>query len=241
MPAFGGQMRSQSGSTKQGGEMETGNGKMGMLIPRMDGFIPLLSELVLLSYHFRTVVRQTRGTSRHMISLLSNPCESKPLPDALTCNMAMEHVQCKCPRNGLFVSHQLCGPSLHLFVCPLRMAPDSFGFIELLQVLFLLVRQRLPLSRKRLVQPLDRTESYNGTANPLVEPSQRDLGHRPTLLLGELLHPRDGLDIDLPQTCLGVILASLCCAILGIWAAEVSSIKRRPLECILADGRLSGG
>lgn len=75
------------------------------------------------------------------------------------------------------------------------MPRDGLWNIQLLQILLLFLRQRLSSHIKRLINPVNTAESNNRTADPLINPRQRNLTHLPALLLSQLLNTRDGLVI----------------------------------------------
>lgn len=132
------------------------------------------------------VLQQTRGTNlSHDLSLSSRSIvfickdEGTYLVNTLTGttqafkNAITDFRMFVPPMEQAFSIHSLA--SLVLVSSPiplhtLRVAHDLLRLVELLQVLLLLVRQCLPPDIASLFQPLDRTESYNGTADPLVDP-----------------------------------------------------------------------
>ena len=64
------------------------------------------------------------------------------------------------------------------------MSRNSLRLIQFLQILLFFIRQRLSPNINRLINPLNTTEPNNRTADPLIDPRQRNLAHLPALLLG---------------------------------------------------------
>jgi hypothetical protein len=74
------------------------------------------------------------------------------------------------------------------------MPADILRSIRLLQILHLLLRQRLSPNLQGLINPLDLANSNNRNIPLLNRPRHRHMTHLPALLLRQLLHPsNDGL------------------------------------------------
>lgn len=111
------------------------------------------------------------------------------------------------------------------------MPDDSLGLVELLEVLFLLLRQDLPLRLNRLVDPLDTAEPDDRARHPLVDPRQRDMAHFPPALFRNFLHARNDLLVDRGRAgCRGVGF------LLAGGAGRVAEFSRRAGEVASAKG-----
>ena len=71
------------------------------------------------------------------------------------------------------------------------MSLNRTRLVQLIQILNLLLRQLLPLRFNRLINPLLTTESNNRARHLRINPSKRNLTHRPALLLRQLLNTVD--------------------------------------------------
>ena len=76
-----------------------------------------------------------------------------------------------------------------------RMPLDNRRLIRLLEILLLLIRQRLAPGLERLVDPLDAAEADDGRRAALVDPGLRDRAHGPAFLLRELFDAVDDRDV----------------------------------------------
>ena len=117
---------------------------------------------------------------------------------------------------------------------PLHVTVDFLRLIQLLQVLLLLLRQRLPRSTNRLVQTLLAAEANDGTGHALVDPRQRNVRHGPASLVGNLHQALDDLLVDLRLTRLALLLrlarAPLRRPELVGPASQVAPAQRRPRD-----------
>ena len=114
------------------------------------------------------------------------------------------------------------------------MTRDRLWLVKLLQVLLYLLRQRLPSNINRLINSFNATEPNNRTANPLIDPSQSNMGHLPAPLLSNLLHSLYSLGINLAETLLKLRLTTGSCAKSFNWTSKMTTSKRCPL-ILLAD------
>jgi hypothetical protein len=113
---------------------------------------------------------------------------------------------------------------------------DRLWLVKFLQVLLFFLSQRLPSNINRLVNSLNATEPNNRTANPLIDPSQSNMGHFPAPLLSNLLHSLYGLGINLAETLLKLRLTTGGCTESFNWTSEMATSERCPL-ILLADIR----
>ena len=109
------------------------------------------------------------------------------------------------------------------------MTRGRLWLVKFLQVLFLFLRQRLPPNSNRLVNSLNATEPNNRTTNPLIDPSQSNMGHLPALFLGNLLHSLYSLSINLAETFLKLRLTTRGCAESFNWTSKMATSERCPL------------
>jgi hypothetical protein len=80
------------------------------------------------------------------------------------------------------------------------MAHNRLGFIQLLQILLLLLRQRLSPRPNSLTHPLNATKADDRTADSLIDPGQCHMAHFPIFLLSKLLHALDYGNICLAES-----------------------------------------
>ena len=118
----------------------------------------------------------------------------------------------------------------------LRVTRDLFWLVKLLQVLLFLIRQRLSSNINRLVNSRSATEPNNWTANPLIDPSQSNVGLFPSPLLSNLLDSLYNLGINLAKTFLKLRLTTGSCAESFNWTSKMATSERCPL-ILLADIR----
>ena len=116
------------------------------------------------------------------------------------------------------------------------MTRDRLWLVKLLQVLLFLLRQRLPSNINRLINSFNATEPNNRTANPLIDPSQSNMGHLPAPFLSNLLDSLYGLGINLAETLLKLRLTTRSCAKSLDWTSKMATSERCPL-ILLADIR----
>src|SRR5277367_6685818 len=124
------------------------------------------------------------------------------------------------------------------------MAHNRLGFIQLLQILLLLLRQSLSPCSNSLIHPLNATKADNGTANPLIDPGQCHMAYFPIFLLGKLLHAVNYGDICLaesaPYRALFFAFGARRVAIVSVRPREVAATERCPLgSCQLVFGIIS--
>lgn len=111
----------------------------------------------------------------------------------------------------------------------LRMPSNRLRHIQLLQILLLLLGQRLAPHAQTLLNALRTTKPNNRTGNPLIDPRQRHLAHLPALLLSQLLYARDRLVVGVGKTFVFLWLGTLGCAEFLKGTREVAAEEGCPL------------
>lgn len=110
----------------------------------------------------------------------------------------------------------------------LGMTHDILRYIGFLQVFNLFLRQGLSPNLNRLIQSLQIAETNDRDGALLDDPGQCHLAHLPALLLRQLLHSVDDLDIGFSDVSCQWIRQGPRCWFLAPRPGEVASVERRP-------------
>lgn len=105
---------------------------------------------------------------------------------------------------------------------------DWLGLIRLLEILDLVLCQRLALDLDRLIQSRQAAEPNNRGRPLLNNPRQRHLAHLPALFVGNLLDATHNLLVCCSKLPLRLVLPPVRLALLGQWACQNAAVERTP-------------